>query len=108
MFGKGAKLAAWHFRTTTKKTKTTTTTETSRDDEHGKEVVALSMFKTLCPPGDEARPAGSLLSSSSDGSPKAPIIEDDRGEGTRGRSIKDETTTDGARMTATTGRGIRW
>jgi hypothetical protein len=100
-------------------TKTTKTKETSKVDEHDEDVVTRSMFETLCegvrreiprghrrrrspPPEDEARPAGS---SSTDGAPEAPIVGDDRGEGGRGGSVADETTTDGARATTTTELG---
>ena len=40
------------------------------------------------------------------GSPEAPIVGNDRGEGGRGGSVADKTTTDGAK-TATTERGMR-
>ena len=40
------------------------------------------------------------------GSPKAPIIGDDHGEGKRGGSIADKTITDEAKMTAKTERGM--
>ena len=42
------------------------------------------------------------------GSPEAPIVDDDRGEGGRGRSVTYEMITDGAKTTATTERGMRW
>jgi len=41
------------------------------------------------------------------GSPEAPIVGDDRGKGGRGKSVADETITDGAKTTATTERGMR-
>jgi len=40
------------------------------------------------------------------GSPEAPIVGDDRGEGGRGESVADETITDGAKTMATTERGM--
>jgi hypothetical protein len=42
------------------------------------------------------------------GSPEAPIVSNDRGKGRRGRSVADETITDGAKTTTTTERGMRW
>ena len=80
---------------------------TIRDEEHDEDIMARSsMFEMLCPPEDKAHPVGSSSLLLSDGSPKAPIIGDDRGESRRGGSIADEMTTDGVRMTATTERGI--
>jgi hypothetical protein len=40
------------------------------------------------------------------GSPGAPIVGDDRGEGGRGGSVAYETITDGAKTTAMTERGM--
>jgi hypothetical protein len=42
------------------------------------------------------------------GSPEAPIVGDERGEGGRGGSVADKTITDGAKTTATTKRGMCW
>ncbi len=41
------------------------------------------------------------------GLPKAPVVDDDRGEGGRGGSVADEMITDGAKTMATTERGMR-
>ena len=67
---------------------TTKTTETSRDDDHEEDIVTRVVIVVH-------------------GSPEAPIVGDDRGEGGRGRSFADETITDGAKTTATTERGMR-
>ena len=40
------------------------------------------------------------------GSPKAPIVGDDHGEGGWGGSVADETIADGVKTTATTERGM--
>jgi hypothetical protein len=70
-----------------------TKTETSRDDEHEKDVATRSKFETLC----EGEPSSPL----STARPKR------RGEGGRGRSVADETITDGATTAATMERGMR-
>ncbi len=74
-------------------------TETSRDAGHDEDVMAQSMFGTLCPLEGLAR--GVLLSLLSDGLPEVPIVGDNCGKGRRGGSVTDKTTTDGVRTMGT-------
>jgi hypothetical protein len=66
---------------------------------------AVDVWNAL-PAGRQGSPAGSLLSSSIDGSPERPIVGNNNGKGRRGGSVVDRMTTDRVRTTATAEQGI--